>query len=43
MYSDHVAVLIENAEHVLGMAGLIEEGCANKAPQSIISITKRAR
>ena len=38
MHSGHGAILIGNAERVLGMTGLIGEGCASKAPQSIISI-----
>lgn len=40
MHADHDAILIDNGEHAAGMAGLIEEGCANKAPQSIISIAE---
>lgn len=37
------AILIGNAERVLGMAGLIGEGCASNAPQSIISIAMGMR
>lgn len=37
------AILIGNAERELGMAGLIGEGCASKAPQSIISIAMGTR
>lgn len=37
MHVGHAAILMGNAECVLGMAGLIGEGCASEAPQSIIS------
>lgn len=43
MHAGHGAILIGNAERVLGMAGLIEEGCARKAPQSIMSIAMGTR
>lgn len=43
MHAGCGAILIGDAECVLGMAGLIEEGCASKAPQSIISIAMGTR
>ncbi len=38
MHAGPGATLIGNAECVLGVVGLIGEGCASKSPQSIISI-----
>lgn len=43
MHAGHCAILIVSAERVHGMAGLIGEGCASKATQSIISIAMGTR
>lgn len=43
VHAGHGAGLTANAERVLGMSGLIGEGCASNAPRSIISIAMGTR